>query len=233
MRHGMPPATSRDRILVAAVAGGATLLLVLGAAVWVQVAGARSSAATTGPTTSPGPTSTAPTAHAPIPPSSPAPSFTPRPTVALSAPQRIEVATIGLDAPVEEYTDAMVEAANGWVDPPRRDTVAWWSGGGTPGDPADNTVYLYGHVSQREAVFNHIAELRSGDTIALTTATGTLRYEVVELLPPMLKEHLPTTPEITQATPGRLVLVGCHRDPDQGSRPTTRNTVVIAQQVFP
>jgi LPXTG-site transpeptidase (sortase) family protein len=124
----------------------------------------------------------------------------------------------------------MVAAADGWVEPPHRDTVAWWSGGGWPADPADNTVYLYGHVSRIEAVFNRLAEAQVGDAVSVTTAAGTLTYRVTEVLPPVAKKDLPSVPEVAAAVPGRLVMIGCHRDPDQGTRPTTSNTVVIAEQ---
>lgn len=146
-----------------------------------------------------------------------------------SVPTAVAVPGLGISAPVEEYTDAMVEAADGWVDPPRRDTVAWWSGGGTPADPADNTVYLYGHVSRLPAAFNGLTEAELGDEVILTTEAGTLTYNVTEVLPPIVKEELPNTAAVTDAVPGRLVLIGCHREPDQGIRPTTRNTVVIAE----
>jgi hypothetical protein len=146
-------------------------------------------------------------------------------------PTRVAIPDLGLDAAVEEYTDAMVAAADGWVDPPHRDVVAWWSGGGTPADPADNTVYLYGHVSRLDAVFNRLAEAIPGQEVVVTTGAGTLTYRVTEVLPPVLKEDLPTTPAVTDAVPGRLVLIGCHREPDQGTRPTTSNTVVVAEAV--
>ena len=149
--------------------------------------------------------------------------------VAPSTPVAIEIPTAGIDAGVEEYTDAQVRAAGGWVDPVHRDVVAWWSGGGTPANPADNTVYLYGHVSARPAVFNELAGVAVGDEVVLTTATGVLTYQVTSVLPPVPKWELPDVPEVAAVVPGRLVLIGCHREPDQGTRPTTANTVVIAE----
>ena len=161
----------------------------------------------------------------------PTPSPTPTIRVPLAAPTHISIPGVHIDADVEEYTDAQVKAAGGVVNPVHRDTVAWWSGGGTPGDPADNTVYLYGHVARTTAVFNPLASVQVGQTITVTTAAGTLTYAVTAILPPILKKDLPTDPDVTASVPGRLVLIGCHRDPDQGTRPTTKNTVVIAQQV--
>lgn len=161
------------------------------------------------------------------------PSAAPTPTplvIPLAVPTHLAVPALGIDADVEEYTDAQVAAAGGWVNPAHRDVVAWWSGGGTPGKPADNTVYLYGHVSSKPAVFNALADVTVGDTIDVTTSAGTLTYRVTDILPPVLKNDLPDLPDVAAAVPGRLVLIGCHRDENQGTKPTTRNLVVIAQQ---
>ena len=46
-----------------------------------------------------------------------------------------------------------VEANAGAVKPSSLWQVAWWTGGGTPGSPGDNTVYLYGHTWKEPAVF--------------------------------------------------------------------------------
>ncbi|HWK92907.1 MAG TPA: class F sortase [Luteimicrobium sp.] len=146
-------------------------------------------------------------------------------------PTRISVPSVGIDAGVTVYTDAMVRANDGWVDPPDRFSAAWWSGGGAPQSRPTNTVYVYGHVSRITAVFNALHEVREGDLVRLTTAAGTLTYRVAEVPSPILKTALSSDPRITAAVPGRLVLVGCYRAPDQGTRPTTKNFVVIAQQV--
>lgn len=180
------------------------------------------------------PTPPAPEVPAAIAVLEPAPSYPPplaEVRIPLAAPTHLAIPELDIDAAVEEYTNDQVDSAGGWVDPPRRDVVAWWSGGGTPGDPADNTVYLYGHVSRLSAVFNPLAVAASGQLILLTTAAGTLTYRVTEVLPPIPKSELPDVPEVSAAVPGRLLLIGCHRDPDQGRRPTTMNTVVIAEQV--
>jgi len=166
------------------------------------------------------------------------PSATPAPVPDPAAPPpadpwtplTLAIPAVGVDAPVEEYTDAMVRANDGWVDPPRRDAVAWWSGGGTPGRPADNTIYLYGHVSRLSAVFNEVPHLVPGDLISLTTPRGSIDYRVEQVLPPIPKESLPDDPTVNVALPGRLILIGCHREEDQAG-PTTSNVVVVAQQI--
>jgi len=146
-------------------------------------------------------------------------------------PVEIRIPSVGIDAPVTPYTDAMVEAAGGWVDPTSSHAAAWWTGGGTPDPDPTNTVYVYGHVSRVPAVFNRLHTLAPGATVRLVTARGTITYRVSEVLPPVRKVDLPSDPRVNAVAPGRLVLIGCYRAPDQGTRPTTRNTVVIAEQV--
>lgn len=151
--------------------------------------------------------------------------------VPLTAPLRLTIGSVGIDAQIEEYTNADVAAAGGWVDPPHRDIVAWWSGGGTPGDPPDNTVYLYGHTSSKPAVFNPLTGVTPGDTVIVTTGSGAMEYVITEILDPIAKDALPQDEFIAAAVPGRLLLIGCYREEGQGTRPTTHNIVVVAQQV--
>jgi sortase (surface protein transpeptidase) len=92
-------------------------------------------------------------------------------------------------------------------------------------------VYLYGHVSRNEAVFNDLHTLTPGSEVTVVTGAGEIVYEVQEVLEPIAKDDLPDDARVNAVVPGRLVLIGCHREPDQGRRPTTHNVVVIAQQV--
>jgi LPXTG-site transpeptidase (sortase) family protein len=105
--------------------------------------------------------------------------------------------------------------------------VAWWTGGGTPGSHADNTVYLYGHTWKEPAVFNRVKELDAGALVRLTTRTGVLDY-VVDGSFTVEKTKLDQHPAVTAAVPGRLVLIGCHRETGLEER-TTRNIVVTAR----
>ncbi len=144
----------------------------------------------------------------------------------MAAPIRLSAPRIGLDAAIEKYTDAMVKREGG-VDPPKLDAISWWTGGGTPGSNAGNTVYLYGHTWKEPAVFNRIKELRPGDYIFVTTSNGRLRYRV-EGSYRVAKPELPTDPRVTEAKPGRLLLLACWRATGK-ELTTTRNIVVQAQ----
>ena len=163
----------------------------------------------------------------------PAPRAASPARVEAAEPEQLTIDSVGVDAPVDAYTDQDVVENDGWINPPQPDAVSWWAGGGTPASDATNTVYLYGHVSRRPAVFNSLRDVQPGATVALRTANGTLEYTVTEVLEPIAKDALPTDGRVNAAVPGRLVLIGCYRDADQGTRPTTHNTVVIAQLTAP
>jgi LPXTG-site transpeptidase (sortase) family protein len=143
-----------------------------------------------------------------------------------SAPRLLEVPSIRLAADVTPYTPAEVAAHGGAVKPSSLWDVAWWTGGGTPGSHAENTVYLYGHTWKEPAVFNRVKELDPGDTVYVTTRTGRLRY-VVDSSFTVLKTDLTKTPTVAAAVPGRLLLLACYRETGREEQ-TTRNVVVIA-----
>jgi LPXTG-site transpeptidase (sortase) family protein len=138
----------------------------------------------------------------------------------------LEAPDIKLKADVTPYTPEEVEANAGAVKPSSLWQVAWWTGGGTPGSHADNTVYLYGHTWKEPAVFNDIKYLEKGDAVYVTTRTGRLRY-VVDGSFTVPKTDLTKTPTVAAAIPGRLLLLGCYRETGR-EETTTRNVVVIA-----
>jgi hypothetical protein len=166
-------------------------------------------------------------APAPAPPGSfSRPTDESRVFVPASAPELVEVPSIGLRAAVTPYSPAEVAANGGAVRPATLWTVAWWTGCGTPGSHADNTVYLYGHTWKELAVFNRVTELKRGAVVRVTTRAGVLDY-VVDGSFTVEKTKLDEHPTVTAASPGRLLLVGCHRETGREER-TTRNIVVTA-----
>lgn len=201
----------------------------------LQAAGATPSPAVTDPD-APGPDATDPDAPARVgtgsgsaSQASPTPAPTdlpPRSGTTASAPLRLEIPQIGLDVAVTPYTEEEVEAAGGAVKPPTLWTVSWWTGGGLPGTDAANTVYLYGHTWREPAVFNRIKELGPESLVHVTTVEGRLRYVVRDVLT-VDKPDLPTSPEVSAAVPGRLVLIGCYRATGDEAT-TTANVVVVA-----
>jgi sortase (surface protein transpeptidase) len=168
----------------------------------------------------PGPaavTSSSPSSHA---------TASSRPT----RPLLLEVPAIALRAAITAYTPAEVAAGGGAVKPPTLFSVSWWTGGGNPGPATRNTVYLYGHTWKEPAVFNRIKELRVGDRVVVTTTGGRLVY-VVDGSFTVSKPNLVTTARVTQATPGRLLLIGCYRA--TGHEAHTTANIVVTTHLLP
>lgn len=143
-----------------------------------------------------------------------------------SAPKLLEAPSIALRAAVTPYTPAEAAANGGAVTPSTLWAVAWWTGGGTPGTDAENTVYLYGHTWKEPAVFNRVKELEPGAAVHVTTVSGRVHY-VVDGSFTVPKTELADHPAVSAAVPGRLVLIGCYRETGLEEH-TTRNVVVTA-----
>ena len=95
----------------------------------------------------------------------------------LSRPVVLQVAALGVSAPVERVV------TNGGMlgVPDDISHVGWWTGSALPGSPAGATV-IDGHVDSavdgKGALF-HLADLRAGQQITLTTAAGQrFRYQI-------------------------------------------------------
>lgn len=146
-----------------------------------------------------------------------------------SRPLLLEVPAIDLKAGITAYTPAEVAAEGGAVKPPTLFSVSWWTGGGDPGPGAGNTVYLYGHTWKEPAVFNRIKELRAGDRVVVMTTAGRLVY-VVDGSFTVDKPDLVSNARVTQALPGRLLLIGCYRATGHEAH-TTANIVVTTHLV--
>jgi hypothetical protein len=148
--------------------------------------------------------------------------------VAASAPTHLSFPAAAIDGDIAEYTAAQAEA-DGGINPPGLQAIAWYSGVPNP-EPASaalNTVYIFGHTWVEPAAFNGLKDVVPGDQAVLTTETGTLVYEVDELIT-MDKADFSQDPRVAAVVPGRLALVTCHR-PD-GLDPSAHapdNTVVF------
>jgi sortase (surface protein transpeptidase) len=147
-----------------------------------------------------------------------------------SAPLRLTVPSIGLDGPVSEYTQEMIDGYGGF-DPPELSTISWDTTipDGLAGTDAANTVYLYGHSWIDVAVFNDLKNLQPGAVASIGTANGTLCYVAQKTLK-LNKAEYKINDELTDAIPNRLVLVSCYRpggyDPNAA---TVQNIVVVLQ----
>ena len=93
-------------------------------------------------------------------------------------PKRVEIAKIGVNAPVVKIgtlPGGEMESPNGPTD------VGWFAGGPRPGEPGN--AVLTGHLDWRTGetgVFWRLKELAKGDKIVVETETEKLTFEVEE-----------------------------------------------------
>lgn len=156
-----------------------------------------------------------------------------------STPLRLEVPSIGVNAEIEVYTPEMREARGGY-DPTTRDIVSWdatITPMGAPGTDSQNTVYLHGHSSWVDAVFNDLGDLANGDLALVTTENGTIYYSVVEKfsVPKVSRDGkigFADHDTVVEKVPGRLILVGCDRTTeDNAQRVSAKNVVVVVLEI--
>ncbi len=180
-------------------------------------------------------------------------SAEPLPPATKADPVSIAIHEIGVQTEVVTYTVAMAQDASNpltgdpcyandriaCVNPPSYTNVAWLRAGeggipfgDQPGVDASGTVYLVGHGSSTvEAVFNRLHELNIGSPIDVTTANGTVRYFVEEVVV-LEKSSWSSSPYANEQVPGRLILGTCNHA--EGAETTdggwaTQNVLIVAQ----
>jgi LPXTG-site transpeptidase (sortase) family protein len=163
-------------------------------------------------------------------PTAPARAVTvPPPVREATAPTRLRVPAMGLDAPVVPVG----VAADGQMDVPERiSEIGWYRFGAAPGSAAGSAV-LAGHVDDRvqgEGAFADLGGLRPGDEVGVGTGDGAVTYRVREVLS-FTKEALPVDDLFRETGPPRLVLVTCDGPFDRAARSYRDNLVVVADPV--
>jgi hypothetical protein len=142
-------------------------------------------------------------------------------------PRRIQLPSLGIDAPVEP-TGIDVRAGVLGVSPNIHRT-GWWVDGAAPGAQA-GSILIAGHVDSRKAgagAFFRLHEAKPGDHIAVTTANGrTFSYRVVSVKS-YLKRNLPADVYSLRGH-ARLVVVTCGGPFDAAKRHYRDNVVVTA-----
>jgi LPXTG-site transpeptidase (sortase) family protein len=127
-------------------------------------------------------------------------------------PLRITYAAVGLDQAVLPLSPTEQEKALSSIVPPPTSDAYWLTPYGVPGAGSTNTTYIIGHSWEgRASPFNNISSRsKPGDQLSVTTAQGTLRYEVQEIT----TENKDTLKDsaIWAKVPGRLVLITCYTE---------------------
>lgn len=163
-------------------------------------------------------TSPAATPSAPV--STAAPALT---RVAASGPRRLTVRglDVGFDDSIEDRDGGFTAASTA--------EAARWGSRGSPASPGTDTVYLVGKVyTNSESAFAGLTDVKAGDVATLRTQSGAVLRYTVQSAGPRAASGLLRTPEFTEKTPGRLVLVGILFDSQDDER-TGQYQVVVAQ----
>ncbi|MBP6995041.1 MAG: sortase [Phycicoccus sp.] len=134
------------------------------------------------------------------------------PSLAVQAPARISVRSAAggliVDAPM---APSMADADGIWSPP--ADLVGWYAAPGWVAPGATGTAVLAGHVGAADSgpgVFARLPQAQPGDTIDITTVSGTVRQYVVTRSDPVSKEQVPQDASIwAPATTSELRLITC------------------------
>ncbi|MFF4185884.1 class F sortase [Streptomyces sp. NPDC001691] len=146
-----------------------------------------------------------------------------------AAPQRVEIPSIGIAAPVvPRGLDA-----EGAVDPPpynRPGTVGWFDGGARPGEAG--AALLVGHVDteSKPAVFYGLSAARAGQQVKVTAADGTVAEFTIDDVRVFPRSHFDAATVYGPRQRGRaeLRLITCGGTYDRRTKAYTANVVVSA-----
>jgi hypothetical protein len=142
-----------------------------------------------------------------------------------SAPTRVRISSLGIDAPVSAVGIDIPRGA--LAVPPSIHHTGWWKDGAAPG-ARSGSILITGHVDSATGgagAFFRLKEARAGARVTVTTAAGrTFTYRVVTVRD-YLKRDLPTSVYSLRGRP-RLVLVTCG-GPFIASKGHYRDNVVL------
>jgi hypothetical protein len=171
-----------------------------------------------------------PSRTAAAPTTEPPPASAPAPAAALAeqdaaAPQRIEIPSIGVDAPVVPLglePSGVLEAPEGLAE------TGWWADGPEPGEAGPAVVA--GHVDSRAgpAVFYRMGELRPGDPVDVVRADGSRVVFAVERLEQHPKADFPTEAVYGDTAGPALRLITCGGAFDRSTGHYVDNVIVYA-----
>ncbi|MEU8522469.1 class F sortase [Streptomyces sp. NBC_01216] len=170
------------------------------------------------------------TAYARVPPAVPSPTTQPakRPlSLSRSAPVRIVIPRIGVDAP---FTDLAIGEGGHLDAPPPNDTnlVGWHADGPSPGEIG--TAIVAGHVDTKTsaAVFAGLSRLTPGDRFDIRRADGRTATFAVDTLETFSKEDFPNDRVYADTDRPLIRLITCAGVYDKKVRDYKDNLVVFA-----
>lgn len=149
--------------------------------------------------------------------------------LAAAAPARVDVPSIGIQAPVV----ARDLDAQGAIDPPPYEqpgSVGWWRGGAQPG--AAGTALMVGHVDTKSkpAVFYGLSSAQPGEKVRVVRSDGSVAEFTIEDVRVHERAGFDPDKAYGPRVEGRaeLRLVTCGGTYDKKTRQYTANVVVSA-----
>jgi hypothetical protein len=148
----------------------------------------------------------------------------------VSAPTRVRIASLGIDAPVSAVG---IDIPHGVLAvPPAIHRTGWWKDGAAPG-ARSGSILIAGHVDSATGgvgAFFRLKDARAGARVTVTNAAGrAFSYRVV-LVRDFLKRDLPASVYSLRGRP-RLVLVTCGGPFIQSEGHYRDNVVLVAVPV--
>ncbi|PWI05830.1 class F sortase [Streptomyces sp. NWU339] len=147
-----------------------------------------------------------------------------------SAPTRIRIPDIGVDAP---FTDLAIGASGQLDAPPPDDTnlVGWFADGASPGE--HGTSIIAGHVDTKTspAVFARLSELEKGDWFTVERADGRNATFVIDHAESFAKNDFPNERVYADTDDAQVRLITCSGAYDRAAKDYTENLVVFAHLV--
>ncbi|MFD7324709.1 class F sortase [Streptomyces sp. NPDC059875] len=150
------------------------------------------------------------------------------PAMPRSAPTRLKIPKIGVDAP---FTGLEIGPSGALDPPPADDTnlVGWHTSGISPGERG--TALIAGHLdtATAPAVFARLGELTPGDSFEVRRADGTTAVFLIHSVEKFHKDDFPDQ-RVYDDTPDALArLITCAGSYDRTAKDYTENLVVFAQ----
>jgi LPXTG-site transpeptidase (sortase) family protein len=140
-------------------------------------------------------------------------------------PLRVEIPSIGVDAPIEGIA---LNAAGELAPPVLAPDAGWYAGSSLPG--AIGPSVIAGHVDSLTgpAVFARLRELTPGDTVEVSRSDGrTVRFRVTQVAQ-YRKDRFPTAAVYGPTPAGALRLITCGGSYDRRGAGYPDNVVVYA-----
>lgn len=147
-----------------------------------------------------------------------------------SAPTRLVIPSIGVNAP---FTALDTDSEGRLEPPPPNDTnlVGWYAKGVSPGELG--TSIIAGHVDTKTsaAVFARLGELEKGDRFQVRRADGTRATFVVDEAESFEKDDFPNERVYADTPDAQVRLITCAGAYDRAAKDYTENLVVFAHLV--